>query len=185
MAGARVRFFCVVGPRGDHYADIGYRYFKAVTEWGVPVRGMPIGAMFLDLPSDSRWRHWKKLREYLAGPVAERFVNIVCAPLNFPMGSAVTTASLPRNIRPATREELLYEPGTAFQQLWTAGRRNIAIAAAPPHRRQLTDEELESLKRYDLVLAADEVVEQLIPTAPMLQPEALQRIGMTLVRSNT
>jgi hypothetical protein len=70
-------------------------------------------------------------------------INIVCAPPNLLLGSVFKVEG-----------SEVYKPQTALSGCWTAGTRNIAITEIKPKAPE--PNEVEALKKYDLVLCPTE-----------------------------
>lgn len=105
---ARIRFFCVLGPRGGKsvkgwWPDVSWLYLKALIDGEFAVRALPIGASYMNIPpSDPGWRHWKKVMHLFTEQLDADYVNVVCAPPGMVMGSRKTRGQL----SPARMEEL-------------------------------------------------------------------------------
>jgi hypothetical protein len=155
--GARIRYFCQVSET----ADREYAYLEALMQTGLGVRILPIGFIMFDMPEDQPgWARWKAMQKLFTDPIANRYVNIVCAPPGLMMGQPLQ-ASQRSGLMVTPRGDLptkapgddsftAYTPGTALIQLYTLGVPNVAITGMwpePPGK-----EETRVLRRYDAVI---------------------------------
>ena len=82
MADAKIRYFCLVLPNGG--GQMGYSYLEALDRTLLGVRACPIGPCYLQAEP---WVSMAHL--FLIGQVDKVFVNVVCAPPNLLMGTAL------------------------------------------------------------------------------------------------
>lgn len=169
-----LRYFTLVAP--GELGDVGYAYLRALEDTGLLVRALPIGPATA-MASEKRWYDVGHL---FTVPMAIPFVNVVCAPLGFLMGTRAPVASLagtgdlakqdgrvrdvmvfPEGARAAVaqllggstakaHEDVIYEPVTAFSGLHTAGAAKN-IAIVIDSPPDPTEAELAALERYDWV----------------------------------
>lgn len=150
--GRRVRFFCVTGPRGLEWSDIGHRYLKALVDAGVAVRAIPIGAAHFQAgtgpKSDPRLRHWAEISDVFFGGLEQIVVNVVCAPPGLTWGTKATARQFaPPGV--AASDEVVIDRQLALEALHTASASyNVAITS-PLDETPL--DHLVALRRYDLV----------------------------------
>jgi len=153
---AIVRFFCSVGPSNASvkpwWPDISFEYLSALTQAGIMVRALPIGATYLQFPRTPEWDHWRTLQSVFYEPLAEQYVNVVCCQPGVEMGKKMREGDFfPGAEHSKKHNDVVYEPQTAIEGLWTAGMRNVAITNARPDDPPSRDE-VETLKKYDAVL---------------------------------
>lgn len=102
--GAKVRFFCVVGPRaaaafeGLWWPDLSWVYLQAFVDRGVDahVRALPIGGAYLAIDErDPASRHWSSVQHMFSQQLDDDWeTNIVCAPARFPLGQRLRRGDL-------------------------------------------------------------------------------------------
>lgn len=170
---ALIRYFCIVLPGSK--PQLGFAYVKAMDDAGLDVRVMSIGPAFLAT------KPWSDVHRLFMTPLAKRFLNVVCAPASYMMGTAVKASDMapPKSVVGGTEKtsnphEIVYRPQTALSNLFTVGVTNIAITRAWPQAPD-TDE-LAVLSRYDAVICPSEkdrlVFEQLGIEARVIEPES-------------
>ena len=148
----RIRFHCLVNPGpGPH---LGFDHLAAIDSTGIGVRAVPIGLAILTADP------WSALEHCFRGPPPDdgEYVNIVCAPPRYSLGTQATRAAIapptvvPPGMRvpalPGDEDEIVYRPMTALAGLYTVGVPNIAITMPQP---KPTDDEIGALGRYDRV----------------------------------
>lgn len=158
-----VRYFCLVTD-GDHGND-SHAYLEAFSRTTRAVRGIPIGHAGI---SDEE--RWYEIGHLFMTPLAQPFVNVVCAPSGMLMGTrtpldlsraedlpedlplelrrVLDAGGGPRPVR-ATPSDLIYIPQTAIAGLYTVGCPNVAIVGAD---LVLDAREIAALARYDRVI---------------------------------
>ena len=160
---ARVRLFCVPGPKGNPEGDISYRYLSAFHRRGICVRAIPLVAInFAEIarpvdPDDEEddaghgyreaWQHWGRLSASFTEPVATGCVNVVCC-------SPGTMYGVNRTVKDASggmsdSEDRASESGMALCELLTSNVTNIAITN---FSTEPTPAELDALRNYDRVI---------------------------------
>jgi hypothetical protein len=154
---ARVRLFCVPGPKGDKDGDISYRYLSALHRSGIGVRAISIALGGVDLASlsgrmglavDDPWSHWERLAACFVEPITRAdYVNMVCCPLGHQYGHTRTAKELGGGL--SESEETVTTVGMALCELLTSNVTNIAIT---DFSTKPTPDELDALRNYDRVI---------------------------------
>ncbi len=163
---ARVRFFCVPGPKGDPAGDISYRYLSAFHRSGMGVRAIPLGG--IDLASisgreggggrDDPWGHWERLAECFVEPVSAGYVNVVCCPPGTIYGVNKTAKTLAPGM--SDSDEVVTSAGLAICELLTSSVSNVLITGTS---QRPTFDELVAMGRYRKVIVHEkEDVEKLV-----------------------
>lgn len=159
-----IRFYLVV-------QDAGLEYLEALAAAKLRVKPCPIGPAFLT-------GRWAALMELFNAPMpGQRYVNMVCAPPSFPLGSPLRAD--PCDPRSGTRTpgandtEIVYKPSTAFAGLYTVGVPNVAVVLG--HDRP-SDDEIVTLGKYNAVFtpteaAAEDLRRRGVSQASMVFPE--------------
>ena len=153
---ARVRFFCVPGPKGDPAGDISYRYLSAFHRSNMGVRAIPLAGIDLASLSSSQrpgpslldpWAHWERLAECFVEPIGAGYVNVVCCP----PGSLYGTNRTKKALAPGMSEsdEVVTSEGMAICELITSSVSNILITSADP---KPTFDELVAMGTYRKVI---------------------------------
>jgi hypothetical protein len=153
---ARVRLFCVPGPKGSGDGDISFRYLSAFHRGGIGVRAIPLGGIDLSALSGSQengvvqfspWAHWERLAECFVEPIAAGYVNVVCCPPATLYGAKRTMKEASGGM--SDSDELASSSGMALVELLTASVKNIAITS---FSNKPTPGELVALREYDRVI---------------------------------
>lgn len=148
---SRVRFYCLALPSDAPSA--GFDYLEAIHNANISVKACPIGPVFIA-------GQWPKLMHLFAAPMpGDRYVNVVCSPLDLSLGFAMSKAGVAPPVgipgsAPEGSREVVYAPKTAISGLYTVGVPNIAITSAP--RRQASKGDLDALVKYDVVIVPNE-----------------------------
>lgn len=169
IMGARIRFFCIPGPRGFKEGDISYRYLAALAASDLGVRAISLGGMdFVPIPSRRTLApevvgdpmvHWKQYAKCFTAPIDAKYLNVVRVPPGLQYGTKQTRKDLgPKGIEYSEADEdgsrvdvsnqVVTEAGLALCELLTSNIPNIAITGANPAP---TEEECMALCRYDYV----------------------------------
>lgn len=170
---ALIRYFCIALP--GQKPQLGFEYVKAMDDAGLDVRVMSIGPAFLAT------KPWSDVHHLFLTPLAKRFINVVCAPAGYMMGTTVKASDIapPKSVVGGTEKTpaphaVVYRPQTALSNLFTVGVTNIAITRSWPQPPD-TDE-LAVLGRYDAVVCPSDkdrlVFEQLGIDARVIDPES-------------
>jgi hypothetical protein len=126
--------------------QLGFEVMVALRQAGLDLRVLSIGPAFLAYPP------WRDHYELFQTELAERYVNIVCAPPGLFLGNPMRASEQHDRSKIQTTDRI-YQPPTALSGLFTVGVPNIAITLPRPRPPDL--QELAVLKTYDVVLCPD------------------------------